>query len=170
MKTALTEQDRVWVRSYAKQALSDLSVREILVHSKAHRCHGLHFLQMAVEKACKAHLTAANGHDNVRKSHAYIAKVLPNLARAFYSPEGGGGQIAQWELAKIAKLTLEIEVLAPACDDGGSRLDNTEYPWRDAQGKISVPCEHDFPRIDDSEKNLVRLIKLMRMALKTYST
>jgi len=165
----VTEEDRIWVRGYAKQALSDLAAREILVHSKADRCHRLHFLQMAAEKTCKAHLTAANGHDNLRKSHAYVAKVLPNLARAFFRPSGGGEQIAQWELAKIAKLALEIEVLAPACDDGGSRLDNTEYPWQDAQGRIHVPCEHSFAGIDDSEKNLVRLIKLMRMALAAYA-
>ena len=64
--------DKDWARSYARQALSDLNVREILIQANAHKCHRLHFLQMAAEKACKAHLIMANGHEKVRKTHAYV--------------------------------------------------------------------------------------------------
>jgi len=54
--------DEDWARAYAKQALSDLDVREILVRGNTEKCHRLHFLQMAAEKTCKAYLTIANGH------------------------------------------------------------------------------------------------------------
>jgi hypothetical protein len=67
----------LWARGYAKQALSDLEAREILVSGNAEKCHRLHFLQMASEKVCKAYLTMANGHENVRKTHAYVARNLP---------------------------------------------------------------------------------------------
>jgi len=43
----------------------------------------------------------------------------------------------------------EIEVLAPACDEGDLRQDNSEYPWEDAQGAVCIPCQYAFPKIDD---------------------
>jgi len=46
--------DEDWARAYAKQVLSDLDVREILVRGNTEKCHRLHFLQMAAEKTCKA--------------------------------------------------------------------------------------------------------------------
>ncbi|MGA6980922.1 MAG: hypothetical protein WCC95_04355 [Candidatus Sulfotelmatobacter sp.] len=49
-----TDQD--WARAYAKQALSDLDAREKLESAGVHKCHRLHFLQMAAEKLCKAYL------------------------------------------------------------------------------------------------------------------
>ena len=61
---AATDQD--WARAYAKQALSDLDAREKFALAGAPKCHRLHFLQMAAEKVCKAHLTSANGHENIK--------------------------------------------------------------------------------------------------------
>jgi hypothetical protein len=66
----MTAKDRQWAKGFARQALSDLGVREELVISKSEKCHRLHFLQMAAEKASKAYLIAGNGHDNVKNSHA----------------------------------------------------------------------------------------------------
>jgi len=77
--------DNDWATAYARQALSDLDAREKLALAGAHKCHRLHFLQMAAEKVCKAHLTTINGHSRVRKTHAYVAKVLPVIARKLYS-------------------------------------------------------------------------------------
>ena len=104
--------DADWARGYAKQALSDPNAREILVSSGTDKCHRLHFLQMAAEKACKAFLTAKNGHEHLRKTHAYVARVLPILARQFYAVENAGNPITDWELSQIRSLAREIEVLA----------------------------------------------------------
>jgi hypothetical protein len=161
--------DDNWARSYAKQALSDLRAREVLVRANAEKCHRLHFLQMAAEKTCKAHLTRANGHDTVKKRHAYVAANLPIIARQIYSVINENTQIAQWELAVIKRLAREIEVLAPACDHGDIRKDNSEYPWEDAKGDICTPCDYGFPNIDDGSRDIIRLIKLIRTAAESYS-
>jgi hypothetical protein len=155
-----------WAKSYAKQALSDLQAREALVRAGTDRCHHLHFLQMAAEKACKAHLVRMNGHDSVRKSHAYVARILPIIARQFYMAINNKSQIPVWEISEIRRLAHEIEVLAPACDGGDLRQDNSEYPWQDGQGDICVPCEYSFPNINDRE--IVRLIRLIRTACESY--
>jgi hypothetical protein len=42
--------DQAWASAYARQALSDLATRELLASTGAHKCHRLHFLQMAAEK------------------------------------------------------------------------------------------------------------------------
>ncbi len=160
-----TDQD--WARAYAKQALSDLDAREKLAIAGAHKCHRLHFLQMAAEKVCKAYLTTNNGHGNVRKTHAYVAKQLPLIASTFYS--SGGNRIAVWEVSEIKRLAHEIQVLAPACDDGNVRLDNCEYPWEDAGGNVQVPSEYNFPKLDDGSRTIVRLIRLIRTASESYT-
>ena len=77
--------DRDWARGYAKQAISDLAAREILARANADKCHRLHFLQMAAEKVCKAYLVAQNGHEKVRRTHAYIARNLPIYRKTFLS-------------------------------------------------------------------------------------
>jgi hypothetical protein len=154
-----------WARSYALQALFDLRAREVLARAGTEKCHRLHFLQMAAEKICKAHLTAANGHENVHRTHAYVENVLPVIARNFY----GNQDIPTWQMREIRRIAREIEVIAPACDAGNTREDNSEYPWVDGQGAIQTPCRHNFPNIDDSNKMLVSVIKLMRSAAEAYT-
>ncbi len=161
--------DEGWARSYARQALSDLRARDALVTGEADKCHRLHFLQMAAEKACKAYLVTANGHENVRKAHAYVAKILPVIARHFYSMSNDDNQIKRWEIERIRGLAREIELLAPACDDGDARRDNSEYPWEGARGEVYTPCDYNFPNIDDGSRSIVRLIKLIRTAAESYS-
>jgi len=125
---------------------------------------------MAAEKTCKAYLTANNGHEQVRKTHAYVAHVLPIVARQFYAVRNGGNPIAAWELSQVRILAREIELLAPACDDGDVREDNTEYPWRNGAGEVKIPCEYPFPGIDDSGKGIVRLVRLIHTAAEFYSS
>jgi hypothetical protein len=161
--------DEAWARAFARQALSDLRALEVLGDGQVEKCHRLHFLQMAAEKACKAHLVAINGHENVRRSHAYIAAILPILARTYYPVLNPGARIPRWELELIAKLAREIELLAPACDRGDTRRDNSEYPWEGADGGIRIPCEYTFPSIDDGIRSTVRLIRLIRTAAESYS-
>ena len=98
--------DEDWARSYARQALSDLRAREALIHEGVEKCHRLHFLQMAAEKACKAYLVTANGHENIRKSHAYIARNLPLIARHFYSVSNELDKPRGWQVAEIRKIAL----------------------------------------------------------------
>jgi hypothetical protein len=160
--------DEDWARSYARQALSDLRAREALVVAKAEKCHRLHFLQMAAEKACKAHLTIKNGHDKVRKSHAYVAKNLHLIAKQFYAMNPNRKQ-ALSQVSEIKRLAHEIEVLAPACDDGDVRRDNSEYPWEDGKGNICTLCDYSFPNIDDGSRAIVGLIRLIRAASESYS-
>ncbi len=94
---------------------------------------------MAAEKTCKAHLTIANGHDSVRKTHAYVQRVLPIIARYFYSTNKDS-QPPSWQMERIKKLAREIEVIAPACHAGDVREDNSEYPWLNGQGKVETPA------------------------------
>ena len=162
-----TRQD--WAKGYARQALSDLHARETLARASSEKCHRLHFLQMAAEKACKAHLSMANGHENVRRTHACIARNLPLMARHFYSVLNDNSQLSQWEVSEIRRMAHEIEILAPACDGGDVREDNSEYPWADAQGNIRTPCEYNFPKIDDGSRTIARLIRLIRTASESYS-
>jgi len=158
-----------WAKSYAIQALSDLDTREMLISANAAKCHRLHYLQMATEKACKAHLTMMMGHENVRKTHGYIVSNLPIMARNFYANINNSKEISRWEICAIKKIAKEIQVLAPACDDGDMREDNCEYPWDDGKGNIQIPCKYNFPNIDDSARNVVRLIRLIRTAAESYA-
>ncbi len=162
-----TNQD--WARGYAKQALSDLDTREMLARLGANKCHRLHFLQMAAEKACKAHLVIVNGYEEVRKTHAYVGRNLPIIVRHFYAISNDKNQIAQWELSQIKRLAHEIEMLAPACTDGDSRQDNSEYPWRDGKGDVRIPCEYNFSNINDGSREINRLIRLIRVASEFYA-
>ena len=154
-----------WARGYARQALSDLGAREALVRTGAEKCHRLHFLQMAAEKACKAHLISRGS--KLMKSHACVKKQLPLLARHFYSVLNDK-QMAQGKLKMIKQFAGEIELLAPACDHGEDRKDNSEYPWEDGKGGICIPCEYSFPNIDDGDRAIVPLIKLIRTASESY--
>jgi len=161
-----TNQD--WARAFARQALCDLDAREKLTRADAHKCHRLLFLQMAAEKVCKAYLTVANGHENVSNTHGYVAKHLPRIAVYFYGVTGN--RMAEWERRAIESFAREIQVAAPACKDD-NREDNCEYPWEDGQGTVRVPCEYNFPKIDDSAQNnaIVKLIRLIREASQSYA-
>lgn len=161
--------DLDWARAYAKQALSDLDAREKLALAGADKCHRLHFLQMAAEKVCKAHLTVVNGHERVRKTHAYVEKNLPIIARQFFTRSNDENRMAQWEVRQIEGIAGEIELLAPACDDGGTRRDNSEYPWKDGHGDVQTSCEYSFPNVDDESRTIVRLIRLIRTASESYA-
>jgi len=167
--------NKEWARGYARQALSDLRVREALVDPKlkVEKCHRLHYLQMAAEKVCKAHLmAAADGLDHVieiRKSHAYIAGSLPAIARQYYARINQNNEISRWEISEIKRLAREIQMLAPACKGEEIREDNSEYPWEDGKGNICIPCQYNFPNIDDGNRAIVRLISLIRTAAESYS-
>ncbi len=163
----MTAADQLWARAYAQQALSDLEARESLAIAGAEKCHRLHYLQMAAEKVCKAHLTIANGHDAVRRTHGYTARNLPQIARMIY-PRLFSRRLADWQIKAIARLALEIELVAPALNESSRREDNAEYPWTDGTGTIQTPCLYSFPNIDDSMQLVALVIRLLRAAAESY--
>ncbi len=168
MKNDVSLVEENWSTAYARQAQSDLRVREKLVVAGVERCHALHYLQMAAEKTCKAHLSAGNGNKDVRRTHAYVASVLPVIARVFYPRMNESAELQRWQLAEVRRLATEIELLAPACDAGEVRNDNSEYPWQGAQGQVETPCEYGFPNIEGG-KTLTLVIKLLRVAAASYA-
>jgi hypothetical protein len=89
---------------------------------------------MASEKVCKAHLAMGSGHESIRKTHAYVASVLPTIARQFYATISDENQMPNWQMDRIKRMAREIEVIAPACDAGDVREDDSEYPWLDGSG------------------------------------
>jgi len=159
--------DAEWASAFAAQALSDLEAREILLDGGADKCHRLHFFQMAAEKVCKAHLMTENGYNAVRKAHSYVETVLPVIARHF-SSMAQGSEYQTWQLKAIGKFARDIELLAPACNEGETRPDNSEYPWLDAADVVQTPCRYKFGHIDDGERVIVTIIQLLRTAAKEY--
>ena len=164
--------DDDWALAYAKQARSDLDARELILSGELPECHQLHYLQMACEKVCKAHLfSLGQSSSELRTSHNYVATVLPVLFRLVFT------QTYKRELKKRAELmrhvrhlAREINFLAPAVDDGGRRKDNCEYPWLDGENVV-VPSERLYSSLDLlTHPNGRLLIKLLRIAVEALCT
>jgi hypothetical protein len=160
-----------WQQAFARQARSDFAVYSILdtlSHDKAvHKCHRLHYLQMACEKLTKAYLCSTGSRpEDLQHSHKYIAKNLTIIARqAFFESERKPSS-ARTALKHIKLLAREIELLAPSVDDNGRRPDNVEYPWIDQSGRLIVPAEFDFPTVDLLTATAGRtLLKLIERAI-----
>jgi hypothetical protein len=139
-----------WARGYARQSRADLDAYDALcTMAELPECQRLHFLQMACEKLCKAHL-CQSGSDPVdlRSSHAYVGRVLPVVVRQQFAHSPDQSLKAwRWVLSHVPPLAREIELLAPAVDDGGDRPDNCEYPWEDRSGTLNVPADHSFANL-----------------------
>lgn len=158
-----------WSVAYARQAKSDMEVRDFLLTSKDFPpCHQLHFLQMACEKLCKAHLFA-QGQDSpqFQKSHAYVASILPVIFKMKFAEtykrelRNRAGVLSQ-----VKQLAREIELLAPAVDAAGRRKDNCEYPWEDGAGKIVSPIDRQFPNLDLLHKpHGIQILKFVKAAI-----
>ena len=139
-----------WSRAFAKQARADMNARDVLLADAAlPPCQQLHFLQMACEKMCKAHLCASGSSPgDVQSSHGYIATVLPVIFRIQFQQAFSRELKKRAWLLQIARhLAREINFLSPAVDDGGGRPDNCEYPWEDG-GKVIVPAERGFTNLN----------------------
>ncbi len=157
-----------WQRAFALQAKADFEIWDELKDCQhALQCHRLHFLQMACEKLAKAHLceTGAEPHA-IQQSHAYIAKSLPRIAKHHVTRRKGHLRKHGSLFKKIRHLAREIELLAPAVDDGGRRQDNCEYPWELANGELRIPAEHSFPNLSLLREPAGRtLLKVVREAV-----
>ena len=136
-----------WPLAYAKQARSDLAARACLLeHPELSQCHQLHFLQMACEKLCKAHLCGSGvDPEQLRRSHAFVASVLPVIVRQHLArqtsqlPRNTG-----WVYQASKRYARLIELLAPAVTGGGFVPSNCEYPWSGPDARVVVPAEHNF--------------------------
>lgn len=132
-----------WVRAYAKQAEADLRLYHAC-RDVSDPCQRLMLLQMACEKACKAHLidNGAAPHA-VKASHAFVAGPLPVIIRAEARLTGRSYGATLWITDFAMRLGREIELLNPSVLRDGRRPDNCEYPWEDAAGAVVSPL--DFP-------------------------
>jgi hypothetical protein len=146
--------NRAWAFGFAKQAVSDIRAREALIAARIeHRCHELHFLQMAAEKLCKASILLDEilPVEKVQASHAYVGKHLPMLLMRAYEmkfPRARRNRAALNKLLKMFRhLAREVELLAPAVDQAGKRPDNVEYPWVAGEA-VLAPCEYGFPALN----------------------
>lgn len=157
-----------WVRAFARQSLSDLDAREHLLsgHSDLPACHHLHALQMALEKASKAHLLR-NGTpvDVVTSSHAYTRKIIPQIVKHELS-QNRDAMASAWVLDAVRSLAERIERLHPQVDRGGAAPDNVEYPWRGPDGLVVAPCDHDFAFPVHNDKPLVAILKYTRQRMQ----
>ena len=161
-----------WSSAFAQQAKSDLDAREwLLQKQQLPRCHELHFLQMACEKVCKAHLMTRSGADplSLQKSHAYVAKNLPVIAKQYFAQQAEHLPKHGHLIRSIRAIAEKIERLAPANDVGGTAPSNCEYPWIGPSGKIIIPAEHNFDLTLLYEKAGVTLLKLLRIAAERLS-
>lgn len=133
-----------WPLAYAKQARSDLIARDhLLQYADLPQCHQLHFLQMACEKLCKAHLCGSGTDPEVlRRSHAFIARILPVIIRQHLTAQRQSN--SDWLYKASKRYALQIERLAPAVTGGGTVPSNCEYPWIGPNNEIIVPTEHNF--------------------------
>ena len=149
-----------WARAFARQANADWAARSVILrHAEVPSCQQLHFLQMACEKLCKAHLYLYRA--SPQRSHAYVAKNLPIIFKEVYQRRAGK-RPSHGLYQKIRELSLKIERLAPAV----SPADNCEYPWEDAGGQLRVPAEHDFGATEFTRQSAgVELLKLVPHAI-----
>jgi hypothetical protein len=153
-----------WSQAYARQAASDLDVREVIAADPSlPACHSLHFLQMGCEKLCKASMIAAGADpEDMQRSHAFIAKHLPTIVRAYMSREAGRVERDNWMVNAIRPLARKIELLNPAIRDGGRSPQNSEYPWALSDGSIVPPANHKFDFSALFEPAGTTLLKIIR--------
>jgi len=152
-------------RAYLLQAEADWKMFKEAWQSSLPRSHGLHFLQMATEKAGKAYL-AAGGETlkKLKRSHHAFVKFLQTLPRNWplQTSNGFHNRAAfRNRVANLKPLAESIERLAPALARDGP---NPEYPWKEPRGEVKCPWQHKFEDIKkqiDSSKgmNLRKLIE-----------
>lgn len=109
-----------------RHAASDLDVYAALAALPLPACHRLHYLQMWLEKLCKAYLWLPEGAEDLRMRHNVVEKVLPRMIAEHWRRIGFDQRP---DIAAIRQLCREVDLLHPQVDDNGRRPDNVEYPW-----------------------------------------
>ena len=124
--------------SFATQAASDLAAYDVLCASSLPTCHRLHYLQMWLEKLCKAYLWLPGGTEDLRMLHNVVAKVLPRMISEHWRRIGFRERP---NISAIREICREIDLLHPQVDDDGRRPDNVEYPWVAVSGDVVAPAD-----------------------------
>jgi len=141
--------------AFAAQAASDLDAYDVLAGSPLPSSHRLHYLQMWLEKLCKAYLWLPDvAAEDLRHKHNVVDKVLPRIIGEHWRRIGF---TQRPDLASIRQLCREIDLLHPQVDDNGRRPDNVEYPWTAPSGE-EVPARWEFPLVRRLYSNSGRLL------------
>ena len=131
--------------AFGAQAASDLEAYEFPSQGTLPTSHRLHYLQMWLEKLCKAYLWLPDSAaDDLRFKHQVVEKVLPRLIGEHWRRIG---YEQRPDLISIRQLCREVDLLHPQVDDNGRREDNVEYPWIGASGDAFVPARWKFPLV-----------------------
>ena len=142
--------------AFAAQAASDLDVYEVLAGSTVPSSHRLHYLQMWLEKLCKAYLWLPEGAaDELRIRHNVVDKILPRMIGEHWRRIGFEQRP---DIVAIRQICREIDLLHPQVDDNGRRPDNVEYPWIGTSGNAEVPAHCEFPLTRRLYSNSGRLL------------
>jgi hypothetical protein len=129
--------------AFVEQARSDLDVYETLTATALPTCHRLHYLQMWLEKLCKAYLwLPESAAEDLRTRHNVVGKILPRMIGEHWRRIGFDQRP---DMSAIRALCREIDLLHPQVDDNGRREDNVEYPWITARGAAMAPKAWSFP-------------------------
>ena len=102
-----------WGKAYARQALADFDTwNQLQGMGDIPSCQKLHFLQMACEKLCKAHLCKQRGAqpEDYQSSHTYTAKNLGIVIRQQLSLMANSPRNGQFLLASCKSFAREIEL------------------------------------------------------------
>ena len=149
--------------AFAAQAASDLNAYDVLAASSLPSAHRLHYLQMWLEKLCKAYLWLPNAAiGELRTKHNVVEKVLPRIILEHWRRIGFERRP---DIGAIRNLCREVDLLHPQIDDGGRRPDNVEYPWADAGGASQVPARWTFPIQRRMYSNTGRLLRKAAVSL-----
>ena len=145
-----------WSEAFAAQAASDLDAYDVLAGSSLPSSHRLHYLQMWLEKLCKAYLWLPEATaDDLRTKHNVVDKVLPRIISEHWRRIGFDQRP---DIASIRQLCREVDLLHPQVDDNGRRRDNVEYPWLVASGDVEVPARWEFSLVRRLYSNSGRLL------------
>lgn len=128
--------------AFAAQAAADQQAYDLLARSGLPSSHRLHYLQMWLEKLCKAYLwLPESAASDLRGRHNVVDKVLPQIIKQHWRRIGFTGRP---DMEEIHRLCREVDLLHPQVDDNSRRPDNVEYPWIDATGDTAVPARWNF--------------------------
>jgi len=152
-----------WAEAFARQASSDLDAFEALAASTLPASHRLHYLQMWLEKLCKAYLWLPAGvADDLRMRHNVVEKILPRMIGEHWRRIGFQQRP---DITAIRAICREIDLLHPQVDDNGLRPDNVEYPWLDAAGNAVTPAAAPFALVARLYSPTGRLLMKAAVAL-----
>lgn len=128
--------------AFAVQAASDMDTYEFLRKSSLPSSQHLHYLQMWLEKLCKAYIWLPGAMaDDLRIRHNVVCKVLPRMIGEHWRRIGFKERP---NIDSIRDLCREVDLLHPQVDDNGRRPDNVEYPWMGANGDMEIPVRWKF--------------------------